>query len=713
MSKSNDSSITVIDLWRLCIRRWKWFVVSFFVCLLFAVRYILTAPYLYTRSASIMVREDAIGSNATDKNSKEFSDIGFVKQKNKISDVVRHMTSLDVLMEVAKRRTDSLSDHEAFVVASAIQKRFKAEGEGGESNIIDLTYQDSSTSEAERVLMLILNVYNEKWILDKQKMIQSTSLFIDSKLKLLERDLNIVDDSISSYKSRNGITEIENVSDIYLRQQSEADAQILKLMNQKAMAQYIRSLLEDESSQQRLLLVNSGINNTLIESQITLYNNLLLQMQSHMEYTSGQNPLMMNLEKELNSLRKNIHSNVVNHIRTIDIQLQSLKNYHSETASKISSKPKQAKHLISIEREQKVKESLYLYLLQKKEENEISLTYQYAPTRIIDIPHGSGKPTSPKRPRVLIAAMIFGFMIPLVIIFFGAIMDESVRDRFDIERRNDILFLGEVPLTSSKSTLRSLQERFLPARLLPEHLLRKRFLKKRFVQALLNRYWKKSIVKPIVVGDGKQDNVNEAFRIIRTRLEVANNSHPGQHVYLVTSSESGTGKTFVAMNLALALALTKKRVLFIDGDLRKGTASHIWKTPPHGLSDYLDGRVIELDYIFFQPQGFPTLDVLPSGTTPPNPTELLNGNQFCELIRTLRSQYDYIIVDTPQASNLADAEIIGKHTDSTLHIIRAGVFKRSDLDNLKGKENKARNQYVVLNGVHIGSRYGKPYDYAT
>ena len=444
-NKTNDISITFEDLLHHCIMRWRWFVASIIICLLFAIRYLLTTPYLYSRSATIMVHEDAIGNNATDKNSKDFKDIGFLKQKSNVADIVRHITSLDILMEVANRMGEPLNIPEAQAIAEGIQNRLSVEGGDGKSNIIDLSYIDHSTSEAARVLSLIIQVYNDKWIHDKQEVIRSTSRFIDEKLRVLEVELNIVDDSISSYKSRFGITELDKVSNIFLQQQSQADAEILKLMNQKAMAEYIRSLLADDAFQNQLLLVNSGINNTLIESQITLYNSMLLQMQSHMEYTSDQNPLIINLEKELNSLRKNILSNVINHIRTIDIQIQSLESYHDLTTSKITSNPEQAKHLVSIEREQKVKESLYLYLLQKKEENEISLTYQSAPTQIIDIPHGSGKPTSPKRMRVLFSAIFLGGLIPFSIIFFRLVLDETVRGRSDIECRGNIPFLGEVP----------------------------------------------------------------------------------------------------------------------------------------------------------------------------------------------------------------------------------------------------------------------------
>lgn len=689
MDKTNDSFLTIADLWLLCVARWRWFVFSTMICLALAVIYLILTPYMYSRSATIMVRESEIGNNTTDKNSKEFSDIGFVKQKSNVADVVRHITSFDVLMEVAKRTGDSLTAGEAFLKAEDIRNRLTVENEDPNSNIINLVYKDFSTPEAERILTLILNVYNEKWIMDKQKMIQNTSQFIDSKLQLLERELNIVDDSISSYKSRFGITDLQRVSDVYLQQQSQTDAEILKLMNQKAMAQYIRSLLEDGASQQQLLLVNSGINNTLIESQITLYNNLLLQMQSHMEYTSGQNPLMMNLEKELNSLRKNIYSNVSNHIRTIDIQLQSLQNYLSETASKISSKPNQAMYLMAIEREQKVKENLYLYLLQKKEENEISLTYQSNPTRVIDIPYGSGKPSSPKRIRVLLVAIVLGFMIPLTIIYFRATFDHSVRDRHDIENNSDIPFLGEVPYEGREHSLESMLMRFGIGR--------------------------KAKSGGIVVGHDMLNASNEAFRVLRNNMDsIASDNSLGKgcRVYLVKSTQIEVGKTFVGMNLALTKAIGGQRVLFIDGDLRQASASRLWRTPLLGLSDYLCGEESDYRKLLWHPKGYPTMDVLPAGALPTNPTELLQGPLVSELFNTLRQQYDSIFIDSPTAGILADADIIEHHVDCTLFIIRAGRFNRHRLNELSPIEilnGSSKPQYIILNGVSVNARYGYAY----
>ena len=682
MSKSLHSFVTIADLWNLCATRWRWFVASTILCLLVAVRYLLTAPYLYTRYAAIMVREETLGKNTNEKNGNEFNQIGFVQQKGNVVNVVRHITSLDILIEVACRLELPLKGDEILDKAMDIQSRLTAEmGELG-STIIELTYQDFSPEEAERVLSLVIQVYNEKWLQDKHQVTRNTSQFIDSRLRLLERDLNIVDDSISSFKSRFGITKLENVSNIYLQQQSKTDAEILTLMNQKAMAEYIRSLLEDDFSQKQLLLVNSGINNSLIESQITLYNSMLLQMQSHLEYTSGQNPLIVNLEKELNSLRKNILANVNNHIRTIDIQLQSLQDYHGETSSKITSNPNQEKYLISIEREQKVKESLYMFLLQKKEENEISITYEAAPTQVIDMPNGSWKPTSPKKKMVLFAALIMGFILPVTVIFLRASMDETVRDRFDIERRGDIPFLGEVPLSERRSTIRTLLRRF---KLIPP-------------------------MSSVVVTHGGQGPVNEAFRMIRTKMEMMGTGFNDEcKIYMVTAPQEGVGKTFVAMNLALALAVENRHVLFIDGDLRKASASRRWATPQKGLSNYLDGSVSDMSSLIFHPKDFPTLDVLPAGPVPPNPTELLRSILFDFYIKMARQQYDLIIIDTPPSDMLADAKIIEKNTDRSLFIVCAGKFERRLLDDLKEPEGKIRKRFVILNGVSIGSRYGHAY----
>ena len=689
MNKNTDSFVSIVDLWRMCVARWRWFAVTLLTCLLFAERHLMVTPKQYTRYASIMLREESLGNNVTEKNSNEFNEIGFVKQKNNVTNVVRHITSLDVLVEVVKRLQIPVENGDTVNTAEEIQSRLTAEREDLESTIIDLTYKDASTEMAERVLNLIIQVYNDKWLKEKLYAIENTSRFIDSRLQLLERELNIVDDSIATYKSRYGITDLQHVSDVYLQQQSRVDADLLRLMNEKAMAEYIRNLLDDKTSKQQLLLVNSGINNSLIESQITAYNSLLLQMQSHLEYTTGQNPLIINIEKELNSLRKNIYANVSNHIRTIDIQIQSLYDYYGETSLKISSNPSQAKHLISIEREQKVKESLYMFLLQKKEENEISLTYRTAPTQIIDAPNGSNRHTSPSTPRILTAAFLLGLLVPVAVIFLRATMDDSVRDRHDVERNCDIPFLGEVPYSGREHSIDSLLMRFGIGR--------------------------KAKSNGIVVGQDKLNASNEAFRVLRNNMDA---SFAGQFLneggrsYLIKSTEIEVGKTFVAMNLALIRAIGGERVLFIDGDLRQASASRLWCAPLLGLTDFLNGDEDDYRKLLFKPKEYPMLDVLPTGALPTNPTELLKSPLLDQLLLTAKEHYDCIIIDSPTSGMLADADIIERAVDCTMFVIRAGRFNRNQLNEIspiQATNSDSKLQYIILNGVSINARYGYSY----
>ncbi len=688
MAKDNkvESYITIADLWHICAARWRWFVVSIFVCLTIAIFYLLRTPYLYTREASVLVREESLGKNTNESNGNEFNDIGFVNQKNNVNNVVRHITSLDVLMEVVRRIDNSpMTKWEILDKAKAIQRRLKA-GLDDELNstVINMTYKDFSTIKGEQILSLIIQVYNEKWIQDKQLIIKKTSQFIDSRLQLLQKDLDRVDDSISTYKSRYGITDLQHVSDIYLQQQSQSDAELLNLSNQKAMAEYIRNLLNDKSSKPQLLLVNSGINNTVIETQITLYNNLLLQLQSHLEYTSDQNPLIISKQKELNNLRNNILANINNHIRSIDIQLLGLEDYNGEASSKIISNPNQAKYLVSIEREQKVKESLYLFLLQKKEENEISVTYKAAPTQILDVPHGSGKPTSPKRIQVLFVAIILGILIPITFLFLRATFDESVRDHFDIERNCDIPFLGEVPYSGREHSLESLLMRF--------------------------GIGNKAKSGGIVVGPDLLNPSNEAFRVLRNNMDsITIDKNKTCRVYLLKSTEVEVGKTYVGMNLALTKAIVGSRVLFIDGDLRQASASRLWRTPLLGLTDYLQGEVSDYHKLLWHPDGYNTMDVLPAGALPTNPTELLNSPLLGELFNLLRQQYDNIFIDSPSAGILADADIIERYADCTLLIIRASRFNRhrlNDLSPIQVINGSTKPQYIILNGVNIDARYG-------
>ncbi len=686
--KSTDSFVSISDLWHMCIAHWRWFVASVMVCLMFAMYYLATTPKLYTRSATIMIRDEMQGNNSSESGN-EFSQLGFLKQNNNMTDVVRHITSLDVLMEVSHRLDSTLEGDALIFRALDIQGALSVDAVGDKSMIIDLSYSDNSVDETEKVLTLILQTYNDKCLEYKKVMTQNTSRFIDARLEMLEQELNIVDDSIAVYKSSYGITDLEHVSDIYLRQQSESDTEIMKLTSQRQMAEYIRELLEDESSQHQLLLVNSGISNNGIESQISLYNNMLLELQNHLKYTSEQNPLIIHQQDEIKSLRSKILASIINHIHSIDIQLESLVDYYNEATTKVTSNPSQAKYLATIERERKVKESLYLFLLQKKEENDISITYQVENAQVIDIPHGGYKPTSPKKTKVLFAALLMGMIFPVTFLFLRATMDETVRDRYDVERNCNIPFLGEVPYSGREHSLESL--------LMPLG------------------FGKKAKSSGIVVGPDMLNASNEAFRVLRNNMEsiqTDKSSANSSKVYLIKSTQIEVGRTFVGMNLALTKAIGGKHVLFIDCDLRQASASRLWRTPLLGLTDYLSGEERDYRKLLWHQDDYPMLDVLPAGALPTNPTEMLQSPLLGQLINTVRQHYDSIIIDSPAAGILADADIIENLVDCTLFIIRAGRFNRHRLNELSPIEvinGTTKPQYIILNGVSINARYGYAY----
>ncbi len=331
---------------------------------------------------------------------------------------------------------------------------------------------------------------------------------------------------------------------------------------------------------------------------------------------------------------------------------------------------------MSVEREQKVKESLYLYLLQKKEENQISMTYTSQNTQVLDMPHGNEHPTSPDKKSVLFGAAIMALLFPTAILFLRESLNNTVRDKYDIERKISLPLVGEIP-----------------------------------------NWKKKSKESMIVVEQDKQDLVNEAFRLIRTNLEFMTGKTSDKNVYIVTSSYEGSGKTFVSMNLAIVLAIKHKRVLFIDGDLRHASASYHFDCPDLGIADYLAEKENDLSRLIVKHDKYPSLDILPVGTIPPNPTELLTNNRFKELCDVVREEYDYIFIDTPPMENIADASIIAKYVDRSIFVVRVGMFKRNRLYQLEefNQSNLIKKMLIVLNEStqfnQGGYRYSDYYSY--
>ena len=690
-----EDFLSLQDFWYICRSQAKWFVISITLSVLAAAYYLSSTTDIYTSSAAVMVKEETTRGLVAQNAGEDFSNMALVQQPTNVPNVLRQYTSLALLTDVAGRLNPKAGSRELIMEAKDIRSRLTVAMDGEKSTVINLKYDDTSPEKAERVLSTIIDAFNVRWLEEKSQMAKSTAAFINDRLGLIENELNQVDDSISTFKTRHKITNLDQVSDLYLKQQTESEAEILKLTNQMYMAQYILDILKDEKLTHQLLPTHTGLANGDAVAMIGQYNQLLLKLKNNLVGTSAQNPIIIRQEAELADVRKNIIATIGNHIKTLQIEIQSLQGYNEEAKEKVSSGPDQAKRLISVERDQKVKESLYLYLLQKKEENEISMTYASMPTQVIDMPNGSQLPTFPNKRSTIMAAILFGLFLPALVIFIKVNLDTTVRNKVDIESRTNIPIVGEIPYYEKASRFKWLKE-----------------LMRRFGKRSLKRRRQRPPT-PLVVEHHSQDVLNEAFRLLRSNLEFMSDTPKHKNVYLVTSMYAGSGKTFVSMNLALALAIKGRQVLFIDGDLRRATATRTFGNRDMGLADYLGEKVDDISQVVYSYEQYPSLHILPIGTTPPNPTELLSSPRMQQLLKEQRPNYDFILVDCPMTETLADASIIEHMVDRTLYVVRAGLFQRRQVTQLDVyvQTGKYKNLSLVLNAIPPVERYTHGYKY--
>lgn len=766
-SVNAGSAVPLTDILYRTLHHWPWVLLSLVVCVGAAVVYLLCTPKVYTTTASIMIKDEAAGKSA---GAEDFGDFGLFQNKTNIQNEITTLKSADLMEEVVRRldldmnyyipgrfhdvvaygsnlpvrvempgfaengsalfrvevdgagkvsvsdvKSGDLKSEERVqgamndtlrtavgpmvvvaaegykpgeavelnvvkapvsATAGGYESRMVIAMSGDKSSVINLTVTDQSTQRAQALLSTLIGVYNEYWIRDKNQIAVSTSNFINERLGVIESELGNVDSDISSYKSQHLIPDVSAASSMYMSQNQQISQQIMDLRNQLKQTLYIKSYLGAASDNEKMLPMNSGVANVDIQSQITDYNNLVLQRNSLLAKSSDKNPLVVQLNEQMDQMRHAILASVDNSINALNMQISSLQGSQASTTSKIASNPSQAKYLLSVERQQKVKESLYLFLLQKREENELSQAFTAYNTRVVNKPASFG-PTAPNTRNILMMSFLLGLAIPFGVVYLMESNNTKVRGRKDVEHLA-VPFLGELPQDGHEK-------------------------KKEAGEA-----------NTIVVKGGKRDIINEAFRVLRTNVEFMCNSSEGNKVIAMTSFNPGSGKSFVSMNLGMAIALKGKKVLIVDGDMRHGSTSAYMGSPAKGLADYLGGAVSEVDTLIVKTPECQNMQVLPIGSIPPNPTELLELPRFGELIGELKSRFDYIIIDCPPIEVVADAQIIDKFADRTFFVIRAGLFDRSmlpELDRLY-EEKKYRNMSFILNGSRNDQgRYGYSYTY--
>lgn len=775
VGKPADDFIRIQDLWSMFVPKWYWFAISLFITLTIAVLYLLSTPPIYTRTAAILVKDNSKSSSSTSA-MNDFSDLGIFKSNTNINNELLTLKSPTLMTEVVNRLglnetftirkglknvdlykvspvtitfcdktevplsfTIKFSSKEAFAISEleisgedigetlsaqmgdSIQtsagimivsptqeftdafigtsiryvrgsvraavdtysNALVAELGNEDATIINLSINDTSIRKAEDILNTLIEVYNENWIRDKNQIAVSTSQFISDRLGVIESELGHVDENISSYKSEHLLPDVQAASSLYMAQSAENNKELSTLNNQLSTAQYIRRELNTKQLDQTLP-ANSGIVSANIETQISEYNNLVLDRNRLIANSSEKNPLVKNMASSLQSMQRTIIQSVDNLIVSLNTQIRSLRRQEEATTNRLASNPNQAKYLLSVERQQKVKEELYLYLLQKREENELSQAFTAYNTRLITAPRGSMFPTAPRKMNILLVAFAVGLLVPAVGIFMKENMNTKVRGRKDLENLS-IPFIGEIPQYSGT--------------------------KKKWWEF---KHRKRQDMKIIVVNEGNRNIINEAFRVLRSNMDFMASKDNNQHVFVLTSLNPGSGKSFLAINIAISFAIKKKKILVIDGDLRHRTVSSYVDSPNKGLSDYLNNQIEDWKEIIVSYKGYTNLHILPIGTIPPNPTELLEDSKLSMLIEALRPEYDYIFIDCPPVDIVADAQIIEKWADRTIFVVRSGLLDRSMLSELENMYTGKRfkNLSMILNGTEsTGGRYGYRYGY--
>lgn len=558
-------------------------------------------------------------------------------------------------------------------VAASYQGALGIRQEEDESSILKLSLKDNSPVRAEDMLNMLITVYNEEAIKDKNQVAVNTADFINERLIIIGRELGDVESDLESFKRENRMVSVSSSASMYMSESQKYNADALELETQLRLARYIKDYLTDPNKEVDLIPSNTGISDMNIESSINQYNTLKLRRDKLTDDSSDRNPVVEELNNSLRSMKQSIIRAVDNMIVSLDVKRRDAQSREIQAQSRVASIPTKEREILSIERQQKIKEALYLFLLNRREENALSQAMADNNARVIDSAEGGNAPVSPRRNQILLLGVLLGIACPGTVFLLILFMDTRVHGRKDIEGVISVPYLGEIPFNREVTKAQ------------------------------------KGNREVTVVNEHGDDIVSEAFRILRTNMTFMGKKEKTMQVITFTSFNEGAGKTFISRNLAVSLVYARKRVVIVDLDIRKGTLSRHFRHSKTGVTNYLADSSIRVEDIIQHTDRF---DFIASGVSAPNPAELLMDDRLDELIVELRKHYDYIVVDNVPIGIIADAMIANRIADLTLFVVRAGRLDRRQLPDIEKlyEEKKLKNMALVLNGTNP-KRHGYGYGY--
>jgi tyrosine-protein kinase Etk/Wzc len=574
-------------------------------------------------------------------------------------------------------KTVSVTYRDIDALAIVYQNRINVSNEIKNSNVVLLSLQSPVRAKAEDFINELITQFNIDARNDRGQVAKKTSDFIDSRLEIITRELDSVERNKEQFKSSNRLTNIEAEAQLILENASEFEKRQFDVNTQLELANSMIEYME-ESSKNDLLPSNIGLEGDDITQSVINHNSLILERNKLLKSSTARNPVVVNVNNQIEGIRSNILHSLKNTTNALKISLRDLNYRETLLNSKLSRVPKMEKIFRGIGRQQNVKEQLYLFLLQQREEASISLASTASKAKIVDAAISSRTPVSPNKPLIYLGAGLAGFLLPFLFIYAGSLLNNKVNNRRDVENAlKETSLIGEIP------KLRKGDEQLIQA--------------------------------------SDRSILAESFRILRTNLQYLfinklKNSHKANTVF-VTSTIKGEGKTFVAFNLALTLALTGKKVALVGADIRNPKLQRY--LPNHsqtkkGLTEYILDPSLSIRDLVSTSRSNENLSIVLSGVIPPNPAELLMEKRTKEFFDEIRELYDYVVVDTAPAMLVTDTIIINKLADVTLYIIRANFTEKRLLEFPQDAIDDGRlvNVAAVLNNVSMNNfGYGNKYGY--
>jgi capsular exopolysaccharide synthesis family protein len=537
-----------------------------------------------------------------------------------------------------------------------------------------MTMKDNLPERAIDYLKELVNVYNTESNNDKNEVAKKTAEFINGRIAEVNVELGATEDRLKSFKQSSGLFDVTETAREVLNASSEFQKQQATYETQLMIIQSLIDYVNRAENARSLIPANVGVTDNNVNEVIAKHNEAVLERNRLLAASSESAPTVKNMTSVVDGYEQSIKISLKNLYNSIQMQKRSVDQQYTSSNSKLSQAPSYEQELASIGRQQEVKSGLYLMLLQKREENAIQLAATADKAKIIEEPVFA-TPVGPKKPIILLAALILGLAIPYGIIYLLNLL------RYKIEGRNDIVQLTDVPCIAD-----------IP---LSEDLA----------------FGKRAVV----VRENKNDQMEEAFRNLRTNLQFV--LEPGQNVILVTSSMSGEGKSCVSSNLAFSLSLMGKKVLLMGFDIRKPQLAKLFglADTKSGLTSYLVGRKEDTDVLDRCIASFSeNLDVLPAGVVPPNPSELLSKENVEYAINYLKKKYDYVLLDTAPIGMVSDTLLVARYADCSIFVCRADFTPKAcfNLINTLHDGGQMPNLNLVLNGVDMNDKkYGYYYGY--